>query len=101
MKPNSKNSEEKKGWFVYIIQCKDKTYYTGITNNLEKRIKSHNAGTASKYTRVRLPVTLVYTENHPDRSSASKREYQIKQLTKKQKQALISSITTQKMLLYS
>jgi putative endonuclease len=80
-----------KTWLIYIIQCNDNTYYTGITNDLEKRIKSHNLGTASKYTRVRLPVKLVYTENNLDRSSASKREYAIKQLTRIQKEALIRS----------
>ena len=86
---SKKISEKKQGWFVYIIQCNDKTYYTGITNDLEKRIKSHNLGRASKYTRVRLPVNLVYTENHLDRSSASKREYELKQFTRTQKEKLI------------
>ena len=81
-----------KDWFDYIVQCNDKTYYTGITNNLEKRIKNHNLGTASKYTRVRLPVNLVYTENRLDRSNASKREYELKQLTRTQKKALIKKI---------
>lgn len=82
-------SKETQDWFVYIVQCNDKTYYTGITNNLEKRIKNHNLGTASKYTRVRLPVKLVYTENQPNRSEASKREYQLKQLSRIQKEKLI------------
>ena len=81
-------------WLIYIIQCNDNSYYTGITNNLEKRIKNHNLGTASKYTRVRLPVKLVYTENNYDRSSASKREYEIKQLTRIQKEALIKNYNT-------
>lgn len=78
-------------WFVYILRCDDNTLYTGITNNLEQRLKQHNLGKASKYTRVRLPVEYVYQEPANDRSSASKREYAIKKLSKKQKQSLISS----------
>ena len=78
------------GWFVYILECKDKTLYTGITNDTQKRLQQHNNGKASKYTRVRLPVAMVYQEPALDRSQASKREWQIKQLTRKQKLALIA-----------
>jgi len=66
-------------YYVYIVQCADSTLYTGISTELERRIKEHNGSTkGAKYTRVRRPVELVYSESHPDRSSASKREYEIK-----------------------
>lgn len=82
---------EKQGnWFVYIVRCKDDTLYTGITNDLEKRIRTHNLGKGAKYTQPRRPVTLVYSEKHSDKSSASKREAQIKGLSRLQKLNLIS-----------
>ena len=66
-------------YYVYIVQCSDKTLYTGIATELERRIDEHNhSEKGAKYTRVRRPVKLVYSEEHPDRSSASKREYEIK-----------------------
>jgi len=66
-------------YYVYIVQCADSTLYTGISTELERRIKEHNGSTkGAKYTRVRRPVELVYSESHPDRSAASKREYEIK-----------------------
>lgn len=77
--------------YVYILECSDKTLYTGWTNNLEKRFETHQKGKASKYTRVRLPVNLVYYETYEDKISAQKREYAIKQLTKTQKLKLIST----------
>ena len=76
-------------WFVYILECNDGTYYTGITNDLEKRILAHNNGTGAKYTRVRRPVRLMISFELTDRSSASKEEYRIKQLTRKEKEKLI------------
>lgn len=76
-------------FFVYIIQCNDGSLYTGYTKNVPRRVKQHNSGIASKYTRTRRPVKLVYAEEHIDVSSALKREYAIKQLTKEQKTALI------------
>lgn len=78
--------------YVYILYCKDSTLYTGWTNNLEKRIKSHNSGKGAKYTRCRLPVKLVYFEEFSDKISAQKREYAIKQLTRIEKLALIKNI---------
>lgn len=75
--------------FVYILECGDGSLYTGWTNNIEKRLKAHNNGTASKYTRARLPVVLKYFEEQPDRSSAMKREYEIKRMSRSQKQQLI------------
>jgi len=76
-------------WFVYILRCSDGTYYTGHTHNLETRLKSHNAGKASKYTAPRRPVSLIHSESLPSRSAAAKREYQIKQLTRAKKEALV------------
>ena len=72
-------------WFVYILECFDKTLYTGITNNVEKRINAHNIGKGSKYTMNRVPVILYYLEESENRSTASKREYQIKKMTREQK----------------
>jgi putative endonuclease len=72
-----------------MLRCSDRTLYTGITADLEGRLAAHRNGTASKYTRVRLPVRLVYQESHPDRSSASKREAAIKKLSRSAKLALI------------
>ncbi len=66
-------------YFVYILKCADETLYTGIATELERRIDEHNGSDkGAKYTRVRRPVRLVYSEEYPDRSSASKREYEIK-----------------------
>lgn len=78
-------------WYVYILKCNDGTLYTGITNNLDKRVSSHNKGTGAKYTKTRLPVKLVYHEEATDRSEASKREYQIKKLSRLAKENLIMS----------
>lgn len=75
--------------YVYILKCSDDTLYTGWTNNLEKRIKVHASGKGAKYTRCRLPVTLVYFEEFDDKISAMKREYRIKQLSRKEKLMLI------------
>jgi putative endonuclease len=77
-------------WCVYILECKDKTLYTGITNNLAERLDKHNKGKASKYTRGRIPVTLQYQEDHPDKPSALQREYQLKQLPRITKLKLIA-----------
>jgi len=76
-------------WQVYILRCRDDTFYTGITNNLEKRIQRHNLGTASRYTRTRLPVSLVYQEAAADRGAASRREAEIKKLKRRAKLKLI------------
>ncbi len=72
-------------WVVYILRCSDGTLYTGCTNDLEKRLKAHNAGKGAKYTKHRLPVTVGYTEPHPDRSSAQKAEAAIKKLSRAEK----------------
>ena len=66
-------------YYVYIVCCADDTLYTGIARDLERRIEEHNSSEkGAKYTRARRPVTLVYSEEYPDRSAASKREYEIK-----------------------
>ncbi len=76
-------------WFVYVLRCVDGTLYTGITKDLARRCQQHNAGTASRYTRSRRPVTLVYQEPQGSQSLALKREAAIKKLTRRQKLALI------------
>ncbi|WMM26890.1 GIY-YIG nuclease family protein [Tissierella sp. MB52-C2] len=75
--------------YVYILQCKDDTLYTGWTTNLDKRIHKHNLGKAAKYTRGRTPVKLVYFEEFDNKIEAQKREYAIKQLSRVKKLALI------------
>ena len=77
--------------YTYIVRCKDGTFYCGWTNNLEKRIASHNAGTGAKYTKTRLPVELVYFETFDTKEAAMSREYAIKQLSRTQKIKLIES----------
>ena len=79
-------------WFVYIVRCDDCTLYTGITNDLIRRCEQHNAGTASRYTRSRLPVVLVYQEELTTKGKALKRELAIKALSRKAKEALIQSV---------
>jgi len=77
-------------WFVYILRCKrDDSLYCGISKNVDTRIKLHNIGKGSKYVASRLPAVLVYSEPSTSRSTASKREYQIKQLTREKKEQLI------------
>ena len=76
-------------WTVYILRCADGTLYTGIAPDVEKRLQKHNEGKGAKYTRGRTPVELVYREEHPSRAEASKREYQIKQLSRAEKLELI------------
>ena len=93
-KQKQQNDEgAKDDWFVYILRCADLTLYTGIAKNIEKRLIEHNTDNVkgAKYTRVRRPVELVYTENCDSRSSASKREYAIKKLTRDKKLLLITS----------
>jgi putative endonuclease len=75
--------------YTYILKCGDGTLYCGWTNDLEKRVKAHNEGKGAKYTRARLPVTLVYYETFETSVEAQKREYQIKQMTRKEKLFLI------------
>lgn len=74
--------------YVYILKCKDNSFYTGWTTDLSKRIQRHNLGLGAKYTRSRRPVELIYFETFENKSEALKREYQIKQLSRKQKEKL-------------
>lgn len=82
----------KNKWKVYIVECADGTYYTGITTNTERRLLEHNYSFKSaKYTRSRRPVRLVYEEDSQDRSTASKREYEIKKMKRKDKIILVEN----------
>ena len=76
--------------YTYIVKCSDGTLYCGWTNDLEKRIAAHNAGTGAKYTKTRRPVELVYREAFETKEEAMSREWHIKQLTRQQKEELIS-----------
>ena len=76
--------------FVYILECADGTYYTGWTTDLARRVAVHNAGRGSRYTRLRRPVKLIYWEEHPDRSSAQRRELAVKRLPRARKMALVA-----------
>jgi len=76
-------------WVCYVLQCADGTLYTGITNDLEKRLAAHNAGEGAKYTRGRTPVKLAYCETCADKSAALKREIDIKGLPRTKKLALV------------
>lgn len=79
-----------KNYYVYILECSDKTYYTGITTELKRRVEEHNSSPkGAKYTSSRRPVKLVYHEECKDKSEASKKEYAIKKLARKEKAALI------------
>jgi predicted GIY-YIG superfamily endonuclease len=82
-------SERENGWVVYMLRCADGSLYTGITNDFPRRFAQHQAGTASRYTRVRLPVEAVYQEPAADRGSATRREMALKSLSRKAKQALL------------
>ena len=88
-KPPKHRIIEDLDWTVYILRCADKSLYTGITNDLKRRVQQHNLGTASKYTRVRLPVKLVYRELGMTQSQALRREYAIKALSKIKKEELV------------
>ena len=77
--------------YTYILKCADGSFYCGWTNNLEKRLKTHNEGKGGKYTRARLPVELIYYEEFETKEEAQSREWHIKQLTRAQKEKLIRS----------
>jgi putative endonuclease len=80
-----------KSWVIYLLECIDGSLYTGITNDLEKRLASHNAGLGAKYTRGRRPVTLLEFKTVESQSEALKLEYQIKQLPRYKKRAFFKS----------
>ena len=79
-------------WFVYILRYADDSFYTGITTDLNRRCEQHNAGTGSRYTRSRLPVSMVYHETQTNRSMALKRELEIKAMSRKVKEELIKTV---------
>jgi len=81
-----------KDWFFYIVRCCDDSLYSGITDDIDRRIKAHNNGKGAKYTASHRPVTLVYSEKCDGISSARKREAQIKHWSKAKKESLISGI---------
>ena len=78
-------------WMVYMLQCADNSFYTGITTDLHRRVQQHNNGTGAKYTRSRRPVLPIYREYVDSYGDALKREYAIKQLSHQQKEELILS----------
>ena len=78
-------------WYVYILRCSDNSLYTGVATDLERRLHEHNhSPKGARYTRSRRPVELVYSESRESRSSACKREHEIKQMSRNRKVALIS-----------
>ena len=87
----SKDLKRQPSWFLYILQCKDQTFYTGVTNNLARRLKMHNAGKASRYTRIRRPVKLIYQENCVNRTDALIRECAVKALPRQKKEELVNN----------
>jgi predicted GIY-YIG superfamily endonuclease len=89
VKEKSPRKRVKKNWSVYLLRCADGSLYAGITNDVERRVKMHNAGTGAKYTRARGPVELLYKENGMTRPQALVRECAIKALPKKKKEVLV------------
>jgi putative endonuclease len=79
-------------YLVYILSCVDGSLYTGITTDVERRLAEHNNGTGGNYTRAKRPLRVVYTERHPNRSLASKREAAIKRLSRKAKLELVRTV---------
>ena len=79
-------------WYVYILRCGDGTLYTGVTDDVPRRLAAHRSGKGAKYTRGRGPLELVYQEEVPDKSAALKRESEIKRLTRQEKERLIKGM---------
>ena len=75
--------------YVYMLRCRDGSLYTGWTNDLDKRVKTHQSGQGGRYTRSRLPVKLVYFETYPTKQEAMRREYEIKHMSRKKKEEVI------------
>jgi putative endonuclease len=93
MKPGSEDclTSDTSPWHCYLLECADGSLYAGITTDLKRRLAEHNRGTASRYTRTRIPVRLAWAEPHPDRSSATRREREIKALPRAEKRALAAA----------
>lgn len=83
------NSDKQKSYFIYILLCKGNTYYTGYTDNVEKRFETHKAGKGAKYTKAFPPIKILYTQEFKTKSEAMRAEAMIKRLTRKQKDELI------------
>ncbi|WP_439028200.1 GIY-YIG nuclease family protein [Haloarchaeobius sp. DT45] len=79
--------------YVYVVECADGTLYTGYTTDVERRVSEHDAGEGAKYTRGRTPVELRYQESFSSKSAAMSREYEIKQLSRREKEVLIEGDT--------
>ena len=78
--------------YTYILECHDGTYYTGWTNDIEKRLKAHNEGKGAKYTKARRPVVLAYYEKFETKEEAMRREYAIKHMSRKEKEKLVENV---------
>ncbi len=85
----SGSEESEESWLLYVLECQDGTYYTGITKDLERRIVQHNRGTASRYTRTRRPVKVIYSESCGSHPSALVRECAVKALSREEKEKLV------------
>jgi len=82
-----------KPWYVYIVRCSDRSLYTGVTTDIQRRVHEHNhSSRGAKYTRARRPVELMWSKEYPDRSSAQSAEYSFKKLTHKQKIDIVSTV---------
>ncbi len=88
--PRRKPAAKKSRWFVYVIECADRTFYTGVTTHVAARVATHNAGKGAKYTRGRRPVALRHVERARDRGAALRREHAIKRLPRAAKQKLFA-----------
>lgn len=86
--PTSENAP----FFVYVLECEDGSLYTGIATDVARRFEEHSTGKGARFTRSRKPKHILYTEQHPDRSTASKREAEIKQMSRIEKIKLVSGI---------
>lgn len=81
-------ASNEKSWVVYLLECRDGTYYCGITNDIHKRMKDHNEGNGAKYTKARRPLSLIGTIKVPDKIAAAKLEYFIKQQSRAEKRRI-------------
>lgn len=91
-KPCGKGKPGEDPWFLYILECSDGSFYTGIAKNPEKRLKMHQSGKAARFTRARLPVRMLYQEPCAGRTAALVRECAVKALPRKKKEALIAGV---------
>lgn len=92
-KRQARPTKAEKPWLLYILRCADKSFYTGITNDMSRRFKMHMSGRASHYTRTRLPVEIIYQEPCGTRTEAMVRECAVKSYSKKKKETLIAAVT--------